>query len=370
MIFNPLICMLKKYFAALTLISLLALPLTTHAATFLVDENALSLTQDIEDDVYAAAQTVFLNREITGDVAAAGKTVSIAAPVSQDVYAAGETVEVTGAVADDVAVAGNIVTLAAATDDLFAAGSQVKVTKEAQVAGDAYLAGERVELAGKFSGNVRVSANTVTVRSGAVIEGNLTTFGGSPPVVESGATIRGQQQHRAAEPHTPQRRARVLSFVTSVLTWFVAAQIMLYVFPTLTAATLARGGKTVGRSLLTGLIWLILFIPVSILLAMTVIGLPLMVALLCVTGLLIVAALAVAPVVIGKWVMQRVLKVTTPLSWQHVLVGAVIFAALGYLPIIGALLCSLLVLWTLGALIQAVWYILRSGTDAPTTPAV
>lgn len=329
----------------------LLLPGTTFAAVFLQDEQALSLADPVNDTVFAAGETVLIDQPITGGIFAAGERVSVTKPVTENIFVAGSIVEINTTTPQDVFAAGNEVTFTGEADDLFAAGSTVTLDTDTAVTGDAFLAGQTVIIAGNFSGNVYVAAEEAVVTAGTTITGTLIS-GGRRPLIEDNVSLGSQRHHE--QPARPTKSAGLSGLLASIVTWFVAGIIARYLFPQ-TTAKLRTPPRQPIKSFFMGLGWLLLFIPACVLLAVTLIGLPLMFFVLLLTGMLILGALSFTPIIVGSWAMQRITKKEHVLSWQDILLGSVLYNLLSYLPVIGWLASAVLTIWVMGELIRMIW---------------
>lgn len=346
-----------KYLAWCLLAALTLLPLGASAAVFLSDEQALSLKQPVDDDVFATGQTILIDQPITGDVFAAGERVTISETISEDVFAAGGIVEIQGDVQDDLFAAGNTVTISGQADDVFAAGSEITFSDSATIAGDAYLTGQTIELAGEFAGDVRIGAQTIVLTEGTTINGDLITRGGRP-LIEQNVTITGTQRHEEAAKQAA--KTGISSLLVSVAMWFVMGLLAHYFLPGFTAKVLNQAPAPL-KTFFTGLAWLIFFIPVGVVLAMTVIGIPLTIVLILATVLLLIGAITYTTLFLGRWAQKRIIKSEAPLTWHYILLGAVIYGLLTHVPVIGTLVCLLLTVWTLGMLLRALWEARKPG---------
>lgn len=361
---------LKLLSLALILTLAAAHPTSLYAATFLYDEEVVRPREAIEDDVFAAGNTVRLDHAITGDVFAAGQVVAVAGEVSEDIFAAGNTVEIQGAVGDDVYVAGNTVRISSSrTDDIFAAGSEVNIGPDTAVAGDVYAAGATVIIDGQIAGNVKIEAEEVVIRSNATINGNLTTHGDSAPTIEEGVTIKGERKHLGPDSSASNLRSELMPWVRNVIAYFVAGLLALYFLPRFTRAIVASSQIAPARHVGRGLLWLVAFLPVSLLLAATIVGIPLMLLLIFFTALVILLAAMYANIVVGEYLMRRVFKVESALTWQHVLLGAVALAALRNVPFVGPLLSIIIILGVIGVILSTISHDTR-GPKTPPKPAL
>lgn len=340
-----------KLLTLLLITTLIAVPSTTLAATFLHGEQALSLSRAIADDLFTSGKTILIDQPVEGDVFAAGERVTISEPVAEDVFAAGDTIEIKADIAQDVFVAGQTITIDGAADDVFAAGNSIVFGPDTAVASDTYVAGQTIRLRGTFGGDVRVAGQTVVVASGTKITGTLISTGGQP-TIESGASVGGQKHHNP--PESP-RQDRGGSILIGIITWFVAGLVARYLLPNLVTKLTAKPVQPV-KTFFVGFAWLVFCLPLMIILAITIIGLPVMFFVLLLTSLLILGALALTPIVIGRAVKLRLTKKDTPLSWQDILLGSLLYNLLSYIPLVGWLISFLLTMWVLGELVQHLWH--------------
>lgn len=263
------------------------------------------------EDFYGAARVVRVEAAVDGDVVVAGGVVDIAGPIAGDVLATGETVTLVGPLQDDVRVAGRSVTLTGEVGDhAILVGETVTLSSASRVDGYAWLAGRTVEVAGAIGerlsvageavyltgtigGDVWVDANRITLGEHTRIGGDISWPAGHAPVIPAGAQIVGRQIERPAPP-TPGWGLVFLGrtiFGTLAL-MVLTATTALVLRPWLLGATAgtARPGPAIGVGLLTLFVAPMLGVAAS----MTVIGLPVGVAMLLAYLLLLVISVPVA----------------------------------------------------------------------------
>ena len=345
----------KPYIFGLVAFSLFAIPASiAHAATFLTPSgDVASVRSEVAGDLYTASQSVVIASPVKGDIFAAGDTLDISGSSDASIFAAGNNLSITGAAQDDVRVAGNRITIGSAiAHDLFAAGSVLFISPESTVGGEAYVAGEQITISGKINGDVRAAGERVLVTKDASISGKLTVYG-NEPTIEEGATIAGGISTVAKSQYEKNERStasRMQGFIASVATHFVLAMFFIIGTP----ALLKRGQHTFvttpTKSGIIGLVWIILFIPVSVILLITQIGSFLGLFLLFGSALSLMIACSVSIITIGMFIHSKVTKKTedTP-TWQHALIGSLILSCLFLLGFLGFLIASVLFLIALGA---------------------
>ena len=96
------------------------------------DEVVVAADEVIDDDLYAAGETIRIEGTVRGDVIAAGQQVVISGTVEGDLMACGQAVVVTGRVGDDIRMAGMALQLgdgATVSDDVIAAGFSLEAAR-------------------------------------------------------------------------------------------------------------------------------------------------------------------------------------------------------------------------------------------------
>jgi cytoskeletal protein CcmA (bactofilin family) len=322
------------------LISSLALLLTanTAQAAWFKAEQEITIQEEIFDDVYLAGERITVEESVAGDVLAIGQSVTTENRVGDDVIAAGERVEIKAEVQGDV----------------IAAGETVRLGQEARVGGEIVAAGRQIEINGEVEGNVRLAGSKIIIGPNSVLRGNLTTYGQEPTIAD-GALIEGERQHYRSEPVQRNAGEELLAWVASVMRWFVLATLLLYFWPVGSQRLLAALGNQSVKSILIGVVWLILAGPSALILMVSSVGLPLGLVLALLSVALGIIAHAFGVLALGYWFYRNLLRLGETLSWQQALTGAVILELFHLIPGAGWLLSLALVVVVSGVLLQLMW---------------
>lgn len=344
-------------------------PLASYGGVFMMKEDAAVTTVDVNDDLYIAGNSVEVEHNVQDDVFGAANSVEVTGNVGQDVYAGGNSVRITGEVGDDVFAAGNTVRVTSKrVDDVFAVGNVVEIFSE-NVQGSVYAAGQKVTISGQFDGAIQALGDTIKIKSGTEIKGDLVTYGPNEPAIEDNVVIGGEKKHVLQEIKTTRdgaaRKGLVLGWLMSVIVWVVVTLVLWYVGAELIKDTVRNALQKSGRSLGIGFIWFIAIIPVGILLLMTIVAWPL--ALIEVLGstTMVLLAKAISMIVVGVWVMQKIQKKETPITWQHIIIGTVVIKLVQIVPLVGWLIGLVIFVLTLGALGISLWERLRTKSNEP-----
>jgi cytoskeletal protein CcmA (bactofilin family) len=375
---------------------------TALAAEF-VDEEVYRLEagEVIEDDLYVAAEQVYIDGTVQGDLVAAGSLVEINGTVTGDAIVAGAGIRINGEVQDDVRAAGNGIEIRGTVgDDVIAAGGGespmpipgidqtvaqgIRLNSESSVGGDAVLFGglgivegavegdlnafaERLSIGAQVGGDAEVGAGTLTFSSGANIAGDLlyrTEERADVPqdVVAGEVTFREVQEEEEAQPDPVAQVLGWLWRTALILLGFVLLGWLLLRFA---PRTLLRPANTIsertGAAALTGLVaaLLFMFIPLaSALLVFAVIlfwgWFPGIAMGLFLFGLLSLAWF-LSPLVTGMWLGRWLASLLGRDMGQTpaLMLGIVLLVILGRLPFIGWFIYLLSFILAVGGLILA-----------------
>ncbi len=389
----------------LTPLLLLSLALPVQAAIW-QQGDAVLLSNPSTDDVYAAGGSVNVKSAVTGDVYAAGGEITINQAISQDLVAAGGTLTILNTVGDDARLAGGTITVnSPVTDDLVIAGGNITIN--ANVGGDLVIAGGQVVVNGNVGGSVKISAGSVTLNgifTGPLeIKGgdlNLNgTYNGAGRFVASKtlAVQNGTVFNAPIEYYQPTGQMNFTSYLKNNATatyqaslapqektkdWggVAAAAMGWFAVVTLISAMLVMGlliglgGSFVGQIAddlkkhfwlrsAGGLIYFIVLPVLSLILMITLIGLPLGLLSLAAFIFSLMFAKMVAAVILAAWLVRQTKKNWT--GWRLWLVAVAIYIVLrilGYIPIIGWLATALVVCAVFGAALQTKWKLFKQMT--------
>ncbi len=261
-----------------------------HEGWFFAAANQVIISGTVNGDAYVAGGTVQVDGEINGDLIVAGGSVTINGEISDNVRAAGGTVECNGSVGKNLTAAGGALRTGKASrigGGVIAAGGRIMIGGE--VVRDVLLASGEATVSGNVRGNATVTGEVLSLLPGARVGGNLKVITNNKDRVEIAPDAVGGTVEIVAK----QTRdvPRILGFRKGEF-WFRIAWVMSLILTTLvwvllSPTLLASFGKTVlarpGWCVLWGLAGVVALPILIIILAITVIGIPLAFLLLATT---------------------------------------------------------------------------------------
>ncbi|MAC39885.1 MAG: hypothetical protein CMF76_04475 [Maricaulis sp.] len=144
----------------------------------------------VGEDIEIAGGDVEIDANVAGDVSAAGGDVRIGGTIGGELAAAGGNVEIEATVGDMVQLAGGYVGVhsdAVFADGLEVAGGEIEIA--GTVRGDVDIEGSEVTLSGLIDGDVEILAEEIYILDSARVTGEISVRGPSQPVVAAGAQI-------------------------------------------------------------------------------------------------------------------------------------------------------------------------------------
>lgn len=236
-------------------------------------------------------------------------------------------------------------------------------TIDGTVTGAVVVFDGRTDISGTVQGDVFAFNGVVTVRSGAVIDGDLVTR--ESPNVESGATVRGKQQSvstrfDAADFGFASRVAWWIGYSVSTL---VLGLLLLLLAPALDPAIVRGARERMGGAIGFGVVLFFLLPIVAVLFLVVIVAIPL--------GLFLLLALALlytVGYVAGAHALGRRLVKPPASRFVAFLAGWAILRVLGLIPVVGGIVWTLASIFGLGLL----WVAARRSPRArvPEPPAM
>lgn len=376
--------LLKSYLTlifSLGIFSILLVPTFVYANN-ITDTHTLVVlpkAQTINEDYFAAGETVALLGTVNGDAYVAGANVIIEGIVNGDLLVAGGTVTIRGKVTQDVRVAGGqIIVSGDIGRNLTTAGGSVTITDGAGIAGslvagagnlsvfapigkEANIGGGQVILANTIHGDLRAGVGQLTLTPTAKVLGNLTYWSEEKAHIDSASQISGKTTHnlppqpskeeQAAREKATKNAAEGFSFafnIVAFLSALIVGLLLITFMPVYTQQTATMVLKKPLLSLGVGFLAMLSAPVIFILLFITIVGIPLDLILLAGFLIFIYLAKIFVAVAIGQKVFILMNKKIV-LGWTLV-AGLIIYSILSWIPFLGFLFWMIAGLMGLGSI--------------------
>lgn len=261
----------------------------------------------------------------------------------------------TGVVTGDVSVATGSLDIAGTVEGSVSAGTGSAILAETGSVGEDFQVGAgTVTIDGVISGDATAGGDTITLGSTAEIggelryDGVLTQQSGSVvggPIVEDDS-IGGYGPVGVSGVSLPS--IGWLDTVYGLLANLLLGAVLLLVLPEFSNRVARRGAERTGRSALVGLL-LLIGVPIGlILVAITVVGIPLALFGMFVFAFAVWSGVVYGEYTAGRWLVGRFQN--EPSRWVALGLGLVLFSILGALPMVGGLFTFAATLVGFGAL--------------------
>ena len=352
----------------------------------------------VDDDLFLSGRSVDVASEVAGDVFAAGGTVDVAGSVGDELIAAGGMVDAKARVAGDALVAGGMVEAAGSVGDnlvvagghviveadvtgkAIASGGRVRLDSGARVREEAWLAGGSVELAGTVDGSAFLTGGRIAVTgrvdgdlesaggelyigSTAQIAGTVTHRGPEPPRVADGATIAGAVDHiQMAAPSglgVARGWMRVEASAARFVYLFLIGLLMFLLLPGLVRSC-GRDMRQRPWPVLGVGVAVIVLTPIAVLLlAATLIGLPLALILVPLYAAAMFVGVPLAGLGLGLRLAEARGRVLGILA-----LGLIVLELVGHVPVLGPLAWLAAMAFGIGAAVRVCGRLLAEATRA------
>lgn len=309
------------------------------------------------DDLFLAGDRVAGKADITGSAFLAGRKVTMEGAVVGDVYAAGEGVAIQGDVSGDASLLGRTVSVANVGGDLRVAASELRLT--GIIGGNVIIAGEDVTFDAAVGGDVTLGAQRVDWGDAASIAGQLIVYEeelGSlevPERVASDDRVERRVAEKQAEPQQPSWRPSIGDFVFEVIVVAVLAVLVAALMPTRLAGMQQRVLARPLHTFWLGFLALSAVIGACVLLAITIIGLPLVAALALLAFIGIIFGYVIATYVLGVRLLLAAGRPELDSIGNRAIAagtGALAAAVIGLIPYLGWLFAIALAFAGIGAI--------------------
>lgn len=353
------------------LLALLLLPIFAIKAASNEKKGSIYVPKDeiISGNLLAAGDSVIVDGTISGDLIAAANYITVSGRVEGDIIAIAQDINLGGEVGGNIRVAGNSVSInSLIARNLNAFGSRVIIGSDARIGWDALLAGVDVNVRGNISGDLdtysekaylsgKVGKNAdlhvyngkeggnLILENDAKINGNLNYYAKEDMEINnkevvSGEILFNQVSVNKVRPMHSWTWNRLFSFLSMLLIGLV----LVFITKRYAHYFVIQANLKTGNAFLWGAGATLLVPPLALLAAITIIGLPLSLILICLWAAGILIGKTVAAVILGDLIMKKVFKKDNLNLFWHLLIGSIILTLLLSIPLIGWLI-GLVAVW-------------------------
>jgi len=278
----------------------LALPQEASAIEHRRDHVTISSDETIDDTLLFTGETILVDGIVTGDLIAFGRRVVVTGTVNGNLIAFAESISISGEVSGTTINAGKTVEITDAIlgGDFWGAGESVQISRESRITGNAVLGANRVSMQGEVGKDLTTGAETIELRGkvgedmvafgksikllgDAGIVGDLTIHSvGEDSLSRSaestvGGSIQFELHDLDGRSKNPYATFQFYGFqVLKLAAAFIIGYGLFMLFPAVRSATL-NSGVTGFITAGVGLVALVSVPVILVLVAITVVGLPL-----------------------------------------------------------------------------------------------
>jgi hypothetical protein len=346
-------------------IFILFLSAIADASEFRTGENlVITKGEVVNDDIYFAGNTVTVEGIINGDLVAAGSEIRVTGTINGGIIAAGGFIIIDGNVTNDLRAAGGTIDIRGNIEDnVLVFGGNFILEKGARIARDLTIGVGNARIDGTVNGNINGQAsdmqmsgttqgnvtieieNNMRILPGAKIGGNLEYS--SSKSQEIAGNITGKTTYKEMQKKT---ESGISGEIAGYL-WLLLIGILSLIFaPVISQNISDRISLYPLKSLLWGILILVVTPVIAILLLITIIGIPVSLILLAVY----IIEIYVSRIFIGLWVGQYVLKkLNREIRYKPIILAiGLLFVFIGInLPILGIFIHFIIIILGLGAIV-------------------
>lgn len=330
----------------------------THNGTYYAAAQNVEVDGNVNGDLVCAGQTVTVNGTVTGDVICGGQDVTINGPVGGSVRVAGQTVNLNNTVGRNVTVMGQNVMLssqAAVSGEVAAAGQTVTIN--GPVAHVVDVAAQEFALGSTVGGDVNARIGDVNLGQDASVNGDFTYTNADVLAVDK-SKVHGTVTHNLPpqnEAHTHSSGGALVGLWFGGLVYWVLAALAgmllaVWLLPRFVRGVTDQMVKRPWAAVGWGFVAVMAGPIVLVLVAITVLGLPLAFVLGSLWFLALVVSGGVAGVAAGRLLLRHKTTDQRNLA-MAALAGVPLTVLIIWLPALGIVAGLAAAWWAVGGML-------------------
>ena len=322
----------------------------THNGAFYATGKAVVIDGTINGDLYCGAQSVEINGTVNGDVICGAQTISISGTVGHDVRTVSQSLSIDGSVAGTVSTISQITILAKSSKiggDVNGMGQNLSI--KGAIGGDVAYAGQEISGGGVIKGDANLDAQTISLTGTPSVEGKL-TYSSQKDLALDSTVAKGGVVYQAPQKSDDAEAAMARTAAILFLAIVVSTVLLVMLAPRYFERSYAISRKRTAIVALVG-VAVVLGVPFGlIILALTVVLLPLAIIGLLGYMLIYMLALPFFAYQLGRYIFGSVVR-TIPLI---ALAGAVLLVILLSIPFLNIFVCFVMLVFGSGSLVMTV----------------
>lgn len=356
------------------------LPLTVQAYTVKTGKTVhIQEGEKIEGNLYIGAEEIIIDGEIMGDLICGGDQITVNGKINGDIICgASQVLNLNGEIGGNARVAGDTINFKNKINkNVNAFGMTINLEDSSQVGGDVLMAGVYGNARGKIEGSFHGVASSITVAGligkdlrfnldsyygkksapltifkDAEIKGNLNYTSEEDGVIVEGAKINGQVEHHIPEKK-PSKTFWQIAWerLYSIFSALIVGLVLISLWPKQSKEISAYLLETPGKKMAWGALLMFVTPFASLVLILTLIGLPLALIILILWLIAIYLSKIFVGIAAGKIIIKKIKPKAKPTLMLIMITGVVTTWIIYTIPVLGWVLGLLAVWWGLGGIL-------------------
>ncbi|MFA6106116.1 MAG: hypothetical protein WC745_00360 [Patescibacteria group bacterium] len=330
----------------------------------------------IDGNLYVAGANINIDGHVKGDVFCAGQSINLSGTVDGSVFCAGQNINLNGKVAGSARMAASTININGEIgQNANAFAASISVSEKSKIGWDMFMGAAGANLSGEIGGdlhggganislNSKVGKNvnlalgekkdtSFTIGDKAQIGGDLTYRSGEDAEISGQAKIAGETIRKeftaGIKKSGPAARAGMIVF--SIFSSLIIGLVLVSVFRKNIIVVTDIMLDKIAASIGVGFLALVLAPFVFVILAITIIGLPLSLILLALWIITLYVSKIITGIFLGRVLIEKYWAVKKESLIWPMIIGVTVTSLICFIPFIGWLLGLIAVLWALGGMI-------------------
>lgn len=322
------------------------------------DEQIITSAEWINDDLYVCEENVVIDGIVDGNVFAIGSNVTVTAEIGGDLFVIADTLNIDGAyIYSSIFAIANEMNVNGSVYDIYALCNKCTIGENGSITRDFRAVADSVNISGKIRRNAYITSENITFSelANTYIYGNLTYTSRTELSIAEGAVAGTVTYEKEKEVTSPSVTSLIVSEIENVIGLLINTLIVCLLAIWLTPKFIKKvSSMGIKKSLICFLIGLgvLIFVPVIVvILLITVIGIPVSLALLAFYILLIAFSTSFSSIALSGIITK---KLNLEGNMKFVLVALASTVAIWLLrliPYVGGLVGFLSLLLGLGTVV-------------------